>query len=222
MNKKKLAIIGSGISGISSAYFLSEYFDITILEKEDYFGGHTRTIKVNDIDKDIYIDTGFIVFNDKYYPNLNNFFKELELESEETNMSLSIFSEEYNFEYSSLNYFSQINNLFNVQFLKILKDIFIFYKFSSKYLNDKNFCNLSIEQFFKNKKYSYGFINYHIYPIAASIWSTSINEIKKFPIKVFIEFFIYNELFNLIKRPKWKTLKKEANLMLKEYYLRKI
>ena len=91
-NKKKIAIIGSGISGISAAYLLSTDYNVSIFEKNNYFGGHTRTITVNDSGNHIDIDTGFIVFNEKSYPDLSNFFKILNIDIQDSEMSLSISS----------------------------------------------------------------------------------------------------------------------------------
>ena len=214
MNKKNIAIIGSGISGISISYFLSNHHNITIFEKNDYFGGHTRTIKIKE--EDISVDTGFLVFNEKCYPNLKKFFENLNVKIENSDMSLSIIAEELGFEYGSHNYFSQYKNMKNLSFYIIIKDIFLFYNLAPSYLKNNDEMNLSIEDFFKLKKYSNEFLYHHIYPIAASIWSTNLLDIKKFPIKALIEFFIYNDLFKFINRPKWKTLTNRGDSYIKE------
>ncbi|MBI28794.1 MAG: hypothetical protein CMI95_02740 [Pelagibacteraceae bacterium] len=205
-NKKKIAIIGSGISGISAAYLLSTDYNVSIFEKNNYFGGHTRTITVNDSGNHIDIDTGFIVFNEKSYPDLSNFFKILNIDIQDSEMSLSISSKKNNLEYSSKNIHNQIKNFKNVVYIKIIRDIIRFYKSAPYILKNVNIDNLSISDFFKKTSYSSDFLEYHIYPIASSIWSTDIKYIKDFPIKSFIIFFIENDLFNFLLRPKWKTL----------------
>ena len=204
--KKNIAIIGSGISGISAAYFLSKYHNITLFEKNKYFGGHTRTITVKDNNEDLDIDTGFIVYNKKCYPDLTNFFNKINIKSENSSMSLTICVYKFDMEYSSHGFIYQKNNYIKVEFLKILFDIIRFYKSANYILKKKNINNLTLEEYFNNSNYSNNFLNYHIYPIASSIWSTDIQYIKKFPIKIFIKFFIDNNLFNLFYRPKWKTL----------------
>ena len=214
MKKKNIAIIGSGISGISISYFLSSYHNITIFEKNDYFGGHTRTIKIKE--EDIIVDTGFLVFNEKCYPNLKKFFENLNIKIENSDMSLSIISRELGLEYGSHNYFSQYKNMKNFSFYRIIKDIFLFYNLAPNYLKNNNEMDLSIEDFFNLKNYSNEFLYHHIYPIAASIWSTNLLDIKKFPIKAFIEFFIYNDLFKFINRPQWKTLTNRGDSYIKK------
>ena len=206
MNKKNIAIIGSGIAGLSAAYLLSNYHNITIFEKEDYYGGHTRTVKLDYKKKNIYVDTGFIVFNEITYPDLSKFFDKLNVNIEKSNMSLSITSNNLNFEYGSENFFYQIKTFSNIKFLRIMMDLIPFYIFSKNILKNNVFANQTIDDFFINSKYSKEFLNYHIYPIISSIWSTNINDVKKFPMKSFMEFFIQNKLFNLFLRPKWKTL----------------
>lgn len=208
--RKNIAIIGSGISGISAAYFLHKHHNVTIYENEKYFGGHTRTITLNENEKLIDIDTGFIVYNKKTYPNLVKFFEDLDIESEDSDMSLSIVASDIGLEYASKNLLSQINNFSHLKYIKIIKDIFVFYQTHKRKNLNSNYRNLTIEEYFKKHQYSNEFINFHIYPIASSIWSTDIPHIKNFPINEFIEFFISNDLFNLFFRPKWKTLKNKG------------
>ena len=125
--KKKIAIIGSGIAGLSSAYFLQEYFDVTLFEKNDYLGGHANTREVKDgSGNTIPIDTGFIVYNELTYPNLTKFFNILNVETVDSNMSFSFLNEESKFEYgggSLKALFADRKNFFNLKFYKMLKDI---------------------------------------------------------------------------------------------------
>ena len=118
-NKKNIAIIGSGISGISAAYLLSNKHNITLFEKNNYFGGHTRTITINN-DKNLDIDTGFIVYNNKCYPDLSNFFKKINISSDDSDMSLTICNKDINLEYGSHSFFYQKKNLTNLKYLKII------------------------------------------------------------------------------------------------------
>jgi len=123
----KVAVIGSGISGLSAAYFLSKRYKVDLFEKEDRFGGHSHTIdiKLNEDTNKIHADIGFIVFNKKTYPNLINFFKEIDIEIEKSNMSLSFMSKDINLEYCGKGLkgiFFFFFNLFIVDFFKMLFD----------------------------------------------------------------------------------------------------
>ena len=127
----KIAVVGSGISGLSAAYYLSKKHHVDLFEKEDHFGGHSHTIDLNLGLNKISVDIGFIVFNFKTYPNLINFFKENKIEIEKSDMSFSVSVENTNFEYcgKGLNgIFSNKSNLLNPKFLKMFFDIINFYK----------------------------------------------------------------------------------------------
>ncbi len=205
MNKEKLAIIGSGISGLSLSFFLSDKYDVSLYEKNDYFGGHTRTKKVDNIN----IDTGFIVYNDKNYPLFKNFLKSLNVDSENSNMSFSFSLYNPRLEYSGKNIFSlfsQIENIFSYSFWKFIFEIRKFYQFCKNVdSNDKE--NITIKEFLKKNKFSDNLINFHIYPLISSIWSSDKKKIENFPLRSFLSFFNNHDLFNLKNRPQWKCVK---------------
>ena len=209
----KVAVIGSGISGLSAAYFLSKKYKVDLFEKEDRFGGHSHTIDIKlneDIDK-IRADIGFIVFNKKTYPNLINFFKEIEVEIEKSNMSLSFMSKDIDLEYCGKGLkgiFSHKKNLFNFDFFKMFLEILKFYKKSSK-LNEYNE-DISLGEYLINEKHSEYFINYHLIPMVSAIWSMPPYDAKKMPIKFFMKFFQNHGLFNLSNRPQWYTVKNRS------------
>ena len=121
--KKKLAIIGSGISGLSAAYFLKDKYDITVYEKNAVFGGHSRTISILDNKKlKVYVDTGFIVLNDRTYPLLNKLLKDLEVDIEDTEMSFAVSADDGQLEWAGSSFdtlFAQRKNLFNIKMLKL-------------------------------------------------------------------------------------------------------
>ena len=209
----KVAVIGSGISGLSAAYFLSKKYKVDLFEKEDRFGGHSHTIdiKLNEDTNKILADIGFIVFNKKTYPNLINFFKEIEVEIEKSNMSLSFMSKDIDLEYCGKGLkgiFSHKKNLFNFDFFKMFLEILKFYKKSSK-LNEFNE-DISLGEYLANEKYSEYFINYHLIPMVSAIWSMPPYDAKKMPIKFFMKFFQNHGLFNLSKRPQWYTVKNRS------------
>ena len=209
----KVAVIGSGISGLSAAYFLSKKYKVDLFEKEDRFGGHSHTIdiKLNEDTNKIHADIGFIVFNKKTYPNLINFFKEIDVEIEKSNMSLSFMSKDIDLEYCGKGLkgiFSHKKNLFNFDFFKMFLEILKFYKKSSK-LNEFNE-DISLGEYLVNEKHSEYFINYHLIPMVSAIWSMPPYDAKKMPIKFFMKFFQNHGLFNLRKRPQWYTVKNRS------------
>ena len=206
----KIAVIGSGISGLSAAYYLSKKYKVDLFEKEERFGGHSHTIDIK-LDEDtrrILADIGFIVFNKKTYPNLINFFKEIDVDIEKSNMSLSFMSKDINLEYSGKGLkgiFSHKKNIFNFNFFKMFLEILKFYKKSSK-LNEFDE-NISLGEYLVKEKHSEYFINYHLIPMVSAIWSMPPYDAKKMPIKFFMRFFQNHGLFNVSKRPQWYTVK---------------
>ena len=209
----KVAVIGSGISGLSAAYFLSKKYKVDLFEKEDRFGGHSHTIdiKLNEDTNKIHADIGFIVFNKKTYPNLINFFKEIDIEIEKSNMSLSFMSKDIDLEYCGKGLkgiFSHKKNLFNFDFFKMFLEILKFYKKSSR-LNEFSE-DISLGEYLVNEKHSEYFINYHLIPMVSAIWSMPPYDAKKMPIKFFMRFFQNHGLFNLSKRPQWYTVKNRS------------
>jgi len=209
----KVAVIGSGISGLSAAYYLSKKYKVDLFEKEGRFGGHSHTIDIK-LDEDsnkILADIGFIVFNKKTYPNLINFFKEIDVDIEKSNMSLSFMSKDINLEYCGKGLkgiFSHKKNLFNFNFFKMFLEILKFYKKSSK-INELNE-NVSLGEYLVKEKHSKYFINYHLIPMVSAIWSMPPYDAKKMPIKFFMKFFQNHGLFNLSNRPQWFTVKNRS------------
>ena len=210
----KIAVIGSGISGLSSAYYLSKKHKVDLFEKEDHFGGHAHTIDI-DYDKDgkknLPIDIGFIVFNYKTYPNLINFFSENNIEIEKSDMSFSVSVKGKNIEYcgKGLNgIFINRKNIFNLKFLRMFFEIIKFYNQCDK-LNELN-DELTLNSFLKNKRLSQYFINYHILPMVSAIWSMPPYEAGQMPLKFFIKFFQNHGLFKFKERPQWFTVKNRS------------
>ena len=203
----KIAVVGSGISGLSAAYYLSKKHNVDLFEKEDHFGGHSHTIDLNFGPKKISVDIGFIVFNSKTYPNLINFFDENKIEIEKSDMSFSVSVENTNFEYcgKGLNgIFSNKSNLFNPKFLKMFFDIINFYK---KCDDLKNFDEtITLGEYLLKNKLSKEFINYHLIPMVSAIWSMPPYEANKMPLKFFLKFFQNHGLFKLKNRPQWYTV----------------
>ena len=208
----KIAVIGSGISGLSAAYFLSKKHKVDLFEKDDHFGGHSYTIDVEyEKNKKISVDVGFIVFNHQTYPNLINFFKENQIDIEKSNMSFSVSVKDTSIEYcgNGLNgIFANRNNLFNIKFLKMFFDIVNFYKKSSNLKNLDN--EETLGNYLKKQNISKFFINYHLIPMVSAIWSMPPYESSKMPLKFFLNFFQNHGLFKLKDRPQWYTVKNRS------------
>ena len=203
----KIAVVGSGISGLSAAYFLSKKHHVDLYEKEDHFGGHSHTIDLTFDKKKISVDIGFIVFNFETYPNLINFFKENDVEIEKSNMSFSVSVDNTNFEYCGnglKGIFSNKLNIFNYKFLQMFFDIIKFYKKCDKIeIFDEKY---TLGEYLKENNLSQTFIDYHLIPMVSAIWSMPPVEASKMPIKFFLKFFQNHGLFKLKNRPQWYTV----------------
>ena len=205
----KIAVIGSGISGLSSAYYLSKKHKVDLFEKQDRFGGHSYTldIKLNDKEK-VAVDIGFMVFNKVTYPNLINFFKENDIEIEKSDMSFSVTVKGTNIEYcgKGLNgIFSNRGNLFNTKFVKMFFEIISFYKNCEK-LNSNSIEKITLGEYLNKIGKSKYFIDYHIIPMVSAIWSMPPYEASQMPLVFFLNFFKNHGLFKLKNRPQWYTV----------------
>ena len=204
----KLAVIGSGISGLSAAYYFSKNHKVDLFEQDDHFGGHSLTYDIKEEDKVLPVDLGFIVFNEQTYPNLISFFRELDVPFEKSNMSFSVSVKDSNVEYggSGLNaIFANKKNLLNLKFLKMINEIIIFYKKAPSLLN-QNLSEDTLGNYLEKSKLSKYFIEYHIIPMVAAIWSMPFEKAKDMPLKLFLNFFINHGLFKLKNRPQWYTV----------------
>ena len=223
----KVAVIGSGISGLSAAHYLSKNFKVDLFEKNDHFGGHSHTFDIKDENNIIPVDIGFIVFNFQTYPNFINFLNDNNVEIEKSNMSFSVSVKGTNVEYCGkgiFGIFSNKKNLLNFNFFKMFFEIIKFYKKSNNLKNIDE--NLKLDDFLNSEGMSKYFVNYHIVPMVSAIWSMPPYEAKQMPLKFFLKFFQNHGLFNLKKRPQWYTIKNRSrtyvNKILKtisgEYY----
>ena len=203
----KIAVIGSGISGLSASYFLSKKHHVDLFEKEDRFGGHSYTIDVIVNKKRIPVDIGFIVFNHLTYPNLINFFNEIDIEIEKSDMSFSVSVEGTNFEYCGKGLkgiFANKSNFLNIEFIRMFLEILKFYKLCDKISNIDQV--ITLDEFLKKNEWSKSFINYHIIPMVSAIWSMPPYEAGKMPMNFFLKFFQNHGLFKLRNRPQWYTV----------------
>ncbi len=204
----KIAVIGSGISGLTAAYHLSKKFTVDLFEQDDHFGGHSYTFEIENENQTTPIDLGFIVFNELTYPNLIKFFKELDVPYEKSDMSFSVSIKETKVEYGGRGLtaiFANKTNLFNIKFLKMINEILSFYKRAPSLIK-KNFNKETLGSYLEKEKHSNYFVNYHIIPMVAAIWSMPFKEAKDLPLELFLKFFINHGLFRLKNRPQWFTV----------------
>ena len=212
---QNIAIVGSGIAGLSAAWLLSKKHQVTIYEKAEKLGGHSNTININYgrnkfEEVPISVDTGFIVYNNKNYPNLTKFFDALDVDSIDSDMSLSISLNNGLYEYSGSGLggiFGQKKNIINLNQWKLLYDVFRFKKIATKYIKNSKDNNSVIGDWLKYNNFSSYFIDRYIIPIASAIWSCSNKNALLFPTTTFLYFFYHHGLLNIKDRPKWKTVK---------------
>ncbi len=204
----KIAIVGSGISGMTAAYLLHSDHDIEVFEAGDYIGGHTHTIDVHRKEKNYAVDTGFIVFNRVTYPNFCTMMDRLEVESQTTEMTFSVKCEETGLEYSphTLNtFFTQRKNILSPSFYRMILDIFKFRKEMNKLAEADE--EREIGLYLKKKDYSEGFIRNFIVPLGSSLWSADPLQFMEFPLRTFVRFF-KNHGFLDIRNPfQWMVIK---------------
>ena len=216
----KIAVIGSGISGLSAAHFLSKKHKVDLFEKNDHFGGHSYTVEIpsNDSNGIISVDLGFIVFNKINYPNLVNLFEKLQVGYEKSNMSLSVSIKNSNIEYSGSGLkglFANKYNVFNINFLKMIREIFYFYKMADK-IKKEDFVNKTLGEFLINKKMSNYFIKFHIIPMVSAIWSMPSALAYEMPMSLFVNFFQNHGLFKIKNRPQWYTISGRSKTYVKK------
>ncbi|MEP0356333.1 FAD-dependent oxidoreductase [Paraglaciecola sp.] len=207
---KNIAIIGSGISGLTSAYLLSQKHKVTVFEKNDYIGGHTATVDIKIQQKEYSIDTGFIVFNNKTYPRFLKLLSQLKLTPQETEMSFSVKNQNTGLEYnghSLSTLFAQKRNLFRPKFWKLILDILRFNKTCKLLFSEDSIPqDLTLGEFLDNEKFNDYFCQHYILPMGAAIWSTSLNEMRQFELGFFIRFFHHHGLLNVSDRPQWYVI----------------
>ncbi|MEC7119633.1 MAG: FAD-dependent oxidoreductase [Pseudomonadota bacterium] len=212
---KHIAVIGSGISGLATAWLLQQsgQYHVTLLEAADYFGGHSNAVDVN-LDGITYpVDTGFLVFNHKTYPNLTALFQQLGVKISNSDMSFAVSLARghgrtpLEWAGDSLNaVFAQRRNVFNLKFWHMLADIIRFGQQAERYLAESKRDDLTLGQLLDRHGYSQAFQTYYLLPMGAAIWSTAVQDIRQFPASSFLHFCLNHVLLSLQGRPQWKTV----------------
>lgn len=206
---EKLAIIGTGIAGMGCGHLLHRKYDITVFEKNDYIGGHTNTISVDEGDTHAHMDTGFMVFNYVTYPYLTKMFEEIKAPVKKTSMSFSVQHVPSGLEYcgSGLNgLFAQRKNIFNWRYIRMLKQISRFNEESVKILDQEKFRNYSVREFISEFGYGEDMLWKYLIPMSSAVWSTPMELMLEFPIVTLVRFFQNHGFLGLNTQHQWYTL----------------
>lgn len=207
----RIAIIGSGISGLTAAHLLHAKHEISVFEANNYIGGHTNTIEVfsKDEGRTIPVDTGFIVFNDRNYPNLCRLFDSLGVVSRVSEMSFSVQCQKSGLEYNGTDFnkiFSQRRNLLKPGFWMMLRDIFRFHKHGPDALSKGISDQITVTEFAQRHAYSRQFIEHYLIPLGASLWSCPAERFRRFPMRFVLEFLDNHCMLQVNDRPQWRTV----------------
>ncbi len=206
---EKLAIIGTGISGMGCGHFLHNKYDITFFEQNDYIGGHTNTVTIDEDGQAIFIDTGFMVFNYATYPHLCNLFEAIKAPVKKSSMSFSVQHLESGLEYcgSGLDgLFAQRKNIFNVRYIKMLMEITRFNRESIKILENPKYADYTLGQFIKEFNYSDDMLWKYLVPMGSAVWSTPMELMLDFSAISLIKFFQNHGFLGMNTQHQWYTL----------------
>ncbi len=207
---RKIAVIGSGVAGLTAAYILSREYDVILFEKNSYLGGHTNTVIINSgPDEGTPVDTGFIVMNHRNYPLLTELFTQLEVDLRDSDMSFGYMCPESDVEYSSTGVsglYSRRRNIFNLKFQNMVYDLFRFYKNARRDLAAGTVGEGSLGDYLHKHKMSDYFIRHHILPMGSAIWSTPDSMMLDFPAISFLNFFKNHNLLGVTGQPVWRTV----------------
>ena len=203
---KRIAIVGSGIAGLTCAYHLARQHQVRVFEANDSIGGHTHTVDVEWQGESSAIDSGFIVFNDRTYPNFLQLLRQLQVPYQPTEMSFSVRNDAIGLEYNGHNLnslFAQRKNLFSPRFWKLLRDILRF----NRQVREHDFAaNATIGDYLAAHNYGTLFQNNYLLPMIAAIWSLGLEDSRSFPLDFFVRFFANHGLLNLQDRPQWYSI----------------
>lgn len=203
--KLNIAVVGSGISGLSAAWLLSQTHNVTLFEKDDRPGGHSNTVQAGNTP----VDTGFIVYNTRCYPNLCALFDHLNVKTTATDMSFAASMDEGGLEYGGSDLtalFAQKRNIVRPRFLMMVRDILRFYREAPLALEDGTAEHVSLGDYLREKRYSKSFINDHLLPMGAAIWSTPVDTMMAYPLAAFVRFCQNHGLLQIKDRPQWRTV----------------
>ena len=204
----RIAVVGSGISGLCSAWLLSQQHEVVLFEAQPRIGGHTHTHRVRMADHEYAVDSGFIVFNPTCYPLLCRLFKDLGVASKATTMSFSVQHAGSGLEYNAGNLdglFCQRRNLLSPRFLGMVRGILRFYREAGALLEDPG-PGPSLGEYLQANDYSVGFVDDHIVPMASALWSSPSAQVLAFPARYLVQFMANHQMLQVSNRPQWQVV----------------
>ncbi len=216
-SSQRIAIVGSGISGLVAAHLLNEDHDITVFEANDYVGGHTHTVEVEEGGRVLPVDTGFIVFNEHNYPNFVQLLQNLEVEWQPAPMGFSVKCGRSGLEYNGSSVrqvFVQRRNLLRPGFLRMVRDILRFFREAPELLQGED-DSTTLGEYLQRNNYSQEFIDYHIFPMGGAIWSTAPQDMFDFPARFFVRFFANHRFLQVRDRIAWRVVKDGSHQYVK-------
>lgn len=205
--RQRIAVIGSGVSGLSAAWLLSQSHDVVLYEADNRAGGHANTIDVPGTGP---VDTGFIVYNERNYPNFTAMMDHLGVQSIKSQMSFSASLDQGSFEYCGEGLgglLAQKRNAFRPRFWTLLRDLLRFYREAPEVLDRPDLQQLTLDEYLRTQRYSQSFVDDHLLPLAAAIWSSSATDIRSYPLLAFVRFFQSHNLLQIWERPNWRTVR---------------
>ena len=205
----RIAVVGSGISGLAAAWLLKDSYQVSLIEAGSYFGGHSNTVDVTLNGMTHPVDTGFLVHNDLTYPNLIALFKHLNVDVHASDMSFGVSIEEPDIEWAGTDLstvFAQRRNLIRPAFLAMLRDILRFNKNAQRYLTETHSNPISLAQLLDRERFGQTMRDWYLLPMAAAIWSAPVKDILGFPAAHFLTFCLNHRLLQIQERPQWKTV----------------
>lgn len=206
--RQRIAVVGTGIAGMAAAWLLSKSHDLTVYEKDDRPGGHTNTVTVDGPHGPINVDTGFIVYNERNYPNLKALFEHLDVATRPSEMSFAASLDNCRFEYAggASGFKAPPSAWFKPRLWSMLKDILRFYRQARDTLGHEKSEELTLGAYLEANRYGEAFVRDHLLPMGAAIWSTPANDILGFPLAAFVRFFANHGLLDLKDRPVWRSV----------------
>lgn len=221
----QIAVIGAGVAGLTAAWLLQRKHDVTIYEKNDYLGGHTRTLRVpNGPDAETPVDTGFIVMNHRNYPLFTRLLEQLKVPLEDSSMTFSFYDHALNYGYSGnsvTSLFPKLSYYFKANHLRLIRDLWRFARIGYQDLQSGYLEGKTLGQYFTSRPFSREFLDHYLYPMGSAIWSSPISRMHAFPAQPYLHFLENHGLLRLTNRPQWKYVKggsrSYVDAMLKDF-----
>lgn len=218
---RSIAVVGGGVAGIVAAYLLQRRFEVCLYEKNDYIGGHTHTVTIKDgPDAGTHVDTGFIVFNARTYPNFIRFLGQLGVGRHASSMSFSYYDARTGFSYASTNadtFLAQRTNIFKPSFWMMALAILRFNRITPRHLEQGLLGGLTLGEFLAAHRFNRHFVEQYLMPICASVWSAPDIRMMEFPMETFARFFLNHGLLSIVDQPQWYTVEGGSSSYVKAF-----